>query len=68
MVDKMLVSPATIDRLCAEFDRRHTAEVAAAEAYALTRAEFLFESSWLIEADASFASVAEVRRPLPCVR
>lgn len=68
MVDKVLVSPATIDRLCAEFDRDHAAEVATAEALALTRAEFLFETGWLMEADASFASVPEVRRLLPCVR
>ena len=68
MVDKVLVSSAMIDRLCAEFDRAHSAEVAAAEAYALTRADFLFEASWIMEADASFTAVPEVTRSLPRAR
>lgn len=68
MTDKVLVSPTMVDRLCAELDREHAAELAAAEAYALTRAEFLFEASWIMEADASFASIPEVTRNLPCAR
>ena len=68
MVDKILVSPSMIDRLCAEFDRDHPGELAAAEALAVARSEFLFEANWIMEADASFTNVPEVRRNLPCAR